>query len=161
MLKKAMHKTRLTQSTKTKHTSNAKTKTRREERKKWLNHLEPFSFHTLEEPSHFVNPWSGGEGEELKSFKFYRIGTSVIHGERRLVKTSGKLRLFYSPSKGGLRNLAQSLLHDLSSYPPSRRTFSPPLVWVLLFIRIGFTGWSFWAFPVIGIPFIVGRNIRA
>ena len=34
MLNKAMHKTRLTQNTKPKHTSNAKTETRRGERKK-------------------------------------------------------------------------------------------------------------------------------
>ena len=47
-------------------------KQERGEREKWLNHLEPFSFHTLEEPFRFVNPWSGGEGEELKSFKFER-----------------------------------------------------------------------------------------
>ena len=68
-----MHKTRLTQNKKAKHTSNAKTKTRRGEReRKWLNHLEPFSFHTLEEPFHFPNPWSGGEGKELKLFKFER-----------------------------------------------------------------------------------------
>ena len=33
MLNKAMHKTRLTQNTKAKHTSNAKTKTRKGERK--------------------------------------------------------------------------------------------------------------------------------
>ena len=33
MLNKAMHKTRLTQNMKAKHTSNAKTKTRRERRK--------------------------------------------------------------------------------------------------------------------------------
>ena len=43
-----------------------------EREKKWLNHLEPFSFHTLEEPFHFANPWSGGEGKELKPFKFER-----------------------------------------------------------------------------------------
>ena len=92
---------------------------------------------------------------------FYRIGTSVIHGECRLVKTFGKLCLFYSPSKGGLRNLAQSLLHDLSSYPPPRRAFSSPLVRVFLFIRIVFTWWSVWAFPITGISFIIGRNIRA
>ena len=54
---------------------------------------------------------------------FYRIGTSIIHGERRLVKTSGKFCLFYSPNKGGLRNLAQSLLHDLRSYPPFQMNF--------------------------------------
>ena len=73
MLNKANHKIRLTQNIKAKYTSNAKTKTRRGEReKKWLNHLEPFSFHTLEEPFHFENRWSSGEGEELKPFKFER-----------------------------------------------------------------------------------------
>ena len=40
--------------------------------KKWLNHLEPFSFHTLEVPFRFTNPWSGDKGEELKLFKFER-----------------------------------------------------------------------------------------
>ena len=74
---KAMHKTRLTQNMKAKHTSNTKTKTQRRERErererenKWQNHLESFSFHTLEEPFHLVNLWFGGEGEELKPFKF-------------------------------------------------------------------------------------------
>ena len=43
-----------------------------EREKKWLNHLEPFSFYTLEEPFLFANPWSGGEGEELKPLKFER-----------------------------------------------------------------------------------------
>ena len=43
-----------------------------ERERKWLNHLEPFSFHTLEEPFCFADPWSGREGEELKSFKFER-----------------------------------------------------------------------------------------
>ena len=70
---KAMHKIRLTQNMKAKHTSNAKTKTRRGEREsKWQNHLEPFSFHILEDPFCLADPWSGGEGEELKSFKFER-----------------------------------------------------------------------------------------
>ena len=40
--------------------------------KKWQNHLELFSFHTLEKPFRLANPWSGGEGEELKPFKFER-----------------------------------------------------------------------------------------
>ena len=51
------------------HTSNAYSKTRKGERereRKWLIHLEPFSFHTLEEPFCLTNPWSGGKGEELK-----------------------------------------------------------------------------------------------
>ena len=72
MLNKSMHKTRLTQNTKAKHTSNAKTKTRRGEREKVTKSFGAFSFHTLEEPFHLTNPWSGGEGEELKLFKFER-----------------------------------------------------------------------------------------
>ena len=42
MLNKAMHKTRLTQNTKAKHTSNAKTKTRRGEREKVTKSLGAF-----------------------------------------------------------------------------------------------------------------------
>ena len=39
---------------------------REEEREnEWQNHLEPFSFHTLEEPFRLTNPWFGGEGEDL------------------------------------------------------------------------------------------------
>ena len=67
-----MHKTRLTQNNKAKHTSNAKQKHEGERENKWQNHLEPFSFHTLEEPFRLANPWSDSEGEELKSFKFER-----------------------------------------------------------------------------------------
>ena len=43
-----------------------------EREKKWHNHLEPFSFYTLEEPFRLENLWSGGEGEELKPLKFKR-----------------------------------------------------------------------------------------
>ena len=42
----------------------------KEREKKWLNHFEPFSFHTLEKSFLWANLWSGGEGEELKPFKF-------------------------------------------------------------------------------------------
>ena len=43
------------------------------EEKKWLNHFEHFSFQTLVlEEDHFLelNLCLGGEGEELKPFKF-------------------------------------------------------------------------------------------
>ena len=69
MLNNQNIKTRLTQNLKAKHISNAHTKTRRE-REKWQNHLEPFSFHTLEEPFLWLNPWTDSEGE--KPFKFER-----------------------------------------------------------------------------------------
>ena len=58
MLKKnkAMHKTRLTQNNKAKHISNAKQKYEGKRKNKRWNHLEPFSFHTLEEPFRLANP---------------------------------------------------------------------------------------------------------
>ena len=47
-----------------------KQKHKGERENKWQNHLEPFFFHTLEEPFRLANPLSGGKGEEFKSFKF-------------------------------------------------------------------------------------------
>ena len=75
MLNNAMHKTRLTQNKKAKQTRNAKKQKKKqkqeeEREKKWQNHLEHFSFHTLEDFFRFTNPESGDEGEELKPFKF-------------------------------------------------------------------------------------------
>ena len=68
-----MHKTRLIQNMKAKHTSNVqKQKHEGKRENKQQNHLEPLSFHTLEESFRLANPWSGDEGEELKSFKFER-----------------------------------------------------------------------------------------
>ena len=40
------------------------------------------------------------------AYMLYRICTSVIHDERGLMETPGEFFLLYSPSKGGLRNLA-------------------------------------------------------
>ena len=40
------------------------------------------------------------------TYMLHRIRASVIHGERGLMEVPGELCLFYSPSKGGLRNLA-------------------------------------------------------
>ena len=59
-----------------------------EREKKWLNHLEPFSFYTLEEPFRLANPWSGGEGEELKLFKFER-NMRVLSRSPREAKKDG------------------------------------------------------------------------
>ena len=50
--------------------------------KKWLNHFEPFSFHTLEKSFLWANLWSDGEGEELKSFKFERDMTALRRSPR-------------------------------------------------------------------------------
>ena len=69
MLNKTKHKTRLTYK---QNTQVMKKKKKKGRKKKWLNQFEPFSFHTLEEPFLWANLWSGGEGEELKPFKFER-----------------------------------------------------------------------------------------
>ena len=50
------------------------------------------------------------------AYVLHKIGTSIIHDERGLIEMSGELCIFYSPSKGRLRNLVQSLLHDLGSH---------------------------------------------
>ena len=73
----------------------------------------------------------------------HRIRASVIHGERGLMETPGELCLLYSPSKGGLRNLAHNFFHDISSYPPPKWTPSPPLTRMFLLTGIGLTRWSF------------------
>ena len=43
-----------------------------EREKRWLYHLEPFSFYTLEELFCLANHWFDGEREELKPFMFER-----------------------------------------------------------------------------------------
>ena len=50
-----MHKTRPTQNTKAKYTSNAKIKTRRGKREKVTESLRAFFFHTLEECFRLAN----------------------------------------------------------------------------------------------------------
>ena len=40
------------------------------------------------------------------TYMLHRIRASVIHGESGLMEALGELHLFYSLSKGGLRNLA-------------------------------------------------------
>ena len=55
MLNKSKYKTRLTQKKKEKHTSNAYLKEEREKEKSQY-HLDPLSFHILEEPFRLANP---------------------------------------------------------------------------------------------------------
>ena len=77
------------------------------------------------------------------AYMLHKIRSSIIHGEHGLMETPRELFLLYSSSKGGLRNLAQNFLHDISSYPPPRWTPSPPLVRMFLFTEIRLTRWSF------------------
>ena len=74
MLNKAVNKTRLTQNMKAKHTSNAKTKTRRGEREKVNKSLETFFFPHLRRTFPFYKPliWQwGGRIETVQVRKEY------------------------------------------------------------------------------------------
>ena len=68
-----------------------KQKPKEEREKKWLNHLEPFSFHILEKSFRLANPWSGGEGEELKPFKFERNMRALKRSPREAKKDGESL----------------------------------------------------------------------
>ena len=72
MLKKVIHKTRLTQNMKAKHTSNANTETRKGEREKVIESLGALFLPHLGRTFPFSKPCSDNEGEELKPFKFER-----------------------------------------------------------------------------------------
>ena len=69
---------------------------KREGEKKWLNHFEPFSFHTMEELFRLTNTWSGSEGEELKPFKFQR-NMRALRKSPRGAKKGGSW--FYFPDE--------------------------------------------------------------
>ena len=92
MLNNQSIKTRQTQNLKAKHISNAHTKTKKE-REKWQNHLEPFSFHTLEEPFLWLNPWTGSEGEKLFKFERNMRALKDLQGERERIEVDSGFQM--------------------------------------------------------------------
>ena len=94
------------------------------------------------------------------TYVLYRIRSTIIHGERWLVELSRKFCLFYPPCKEWFRNLAQCLLHNISSYSFARRASAFPLVKMLFLTRERFAWWSSRSLSVHSIFFIVGRDIR-
>ena len=95
------------------------------------------------------------------TYVFCRIRPIIIHGECWLMETPGKFCLFYSLDKGWFRNLAQSFLHNISSYSPVRRTPAFPFVKMLLLTGKRLTRWSSWSLSVACIFFVIRRNIRS
>ena len=82
MLNKAMQKTKLTQNMKEKHTSNAKTKTRRGEREKVTKSLGAFFLPYLGRTFPSCKPLIQRWGEELKPFKFERNMRALSRSSR-------------------------------------------------------------------------------
>ena len=95
------------------------------------------------------------------TYVLYRVCSTIIHGEHWLVESSRKFCLFYPLCKGWLRNLAQRLFHNVSSYSFARRAPAFPLVKMLFLIGEGFAWWSSRPLSVYSIFIIIGRDIRA
>ena len=95
------------------------------------------------------------------TYVFYRVRSAIIHGKCWLVEPSRKLCLFYPPCKGWLRNLAQHLLHNISSYSFVRRAPAFSSVMMLFLTGEGFAWWGSWPPSVYSVLFTIGRDIRA
>ena len=95
------------------------------------------------------------------TYVLYRVYSTIIHGERWLVEPFKKFCLFYPPCKGWLRNLAQCIFHNISSYSFTKKAPAFPLVEMLFLTGEGFAWWSSKPLSVYSIFFIIGRDIRA
>ena len=94
------------------------------------------------------------------TYVFYKVRSAIIHGERWLVERSRKFCLFYLPCKWWLRNLAQRLFHNVSSYSFARRAPAFPSVKILFLTGEEFAWWGSRPFFVYSVFFIIGRNIK-
>ena len=95
------------------------------------------------------------------TYVFYRICSTIIHDERRLVESSRKFCIFYPPCEGWLRNLTQCLFHNISSHSFTRRASAFSSVEALFIIGEGFVWWSSRPLSINSVLFIIGRNIGA
>ena len=95
------------------------------------------------------------------TYVFYRVCSTIIHGECWLVEPSRKFCLFYPSCKGWLRNLVQCLFHNISSYSFTRRAPAFPLVQMFFLIGERFAWWSSRPLSVYGIFFIIEGDIIA
>ena len=95
------------------------------------------------------------------TYMFYKVCSGIIHGKRWLVEPSRKFCLFYPPRKGWLRNLAQRLFHNVSSYSFAKRAPTFPLMKMLFLTGEKFAWWSSRPLSVYSIFFIIGGDIRA
>ena len=95
------------------------------------------------------------------TYVLYRVRSAIIHGERWLMESSRKFCLFYPPCKGWLRNLAQRLFHNVSSYSFARRAPTFSSMKILFLTGEGLAWWSSRPLFVYSIFIIIRRDIRA
>ena len=95
------------------------------------------------------------------TYVFYRVRSVIIYDKRWLVEPSRKFFLFYPLCKGWLRNFAQHLFHNVSSYSFARRTPAFPSMKMLFLTGEWIAWWSSRPLSIYNIFFIIGRDIRA
>ena len=95
------------------------------------------------------------------TYVLYRICPTIVHGERWLMETPRKFRLFYPSCEGQFRNLAQGLLHNIRSYSLTRGTPAFSFMKILFLTRERLAGWSSGPLSIYSALFIIGRDIRA
>ena len=94
------------------------------------------------------------------TYVFYRVRSAIIHDKRWLMELSRKFCLFYLPCKGWLRNFAQCLFHNVSSYSFARRVPAFPSMKMLFLTWEWIALWSSRPLSIYNIFFIIGRDIR-
>ena len=94
------------------------------------------------------------------TYVFYRVRSAIIHDKRWLMELSRKFCLFYPPCKGWLRNFAQCLFHNISSYSFARRVPAFPSMKMLFLTWEWIALWSSRPLSIYNIFFIIGRDIR-
>ena len=93
-------------------------------------------------------------------YVLYGIRSTIIHGKRWLMETSGKFCLFFSPCKWWFRNLDQGPLHNISSYSLAKRAPTFPFVKMLFLTRERLAWWSSRPLSVDSIFFVIKRTLE-
>ena len=86
--------------------------------------------------------WSERPSFDWNGWHVLPVCLTIINGERGLMKSSRKSRIFYISCEGWLRNLTQYFVHGIVPQAFARRNFVPTSMVVLLFIGKGLVGWS-------------------
>ena len=91
---------------------------------------------------------------------FYRVHSTIVNGERRLMKSPRKFCPLYLVREGWFGDLIQHLAHNIISHAFMRQAFVPSLVVAFFIVRERFARWSSWPSLITRILFIIGGDVR-